>query len=177
MDNRLKRSPGESRQDRTDQDKSRAAPEENFPLVRERRRFRNEFQHEVLPSIPDIPGYHLCWLATNNQYDPLHRRYQMGYQPVLASELTGYDMYQVKQGEQSGHIQCQEMLLCKMPMDVYQDIMLENHHYQPLDEAEKIKLQQEQIVGQSQIHGRGKTLASIEGTINDDTNVKLPTFY
>jgi len=176
MDNRLKRSPGASRENRNAQDDNRAAPEENFPLTKERRRFRHEFQHVVLPTIPDIPGYHLCWLASNNQYDPLHRRFQMGYQPVQASEIPGYDMYRVKEGENTGHIMCNEMLLCKMPMDVYQDIMLENHHYQPLDEAEKIKLQQEQIVGESAIHGRGKKLASIEGTINED-NVRLPTFY
>jgi hypothetical protein len=85
-------------------------------------------------------------------------------------------MYRVKEGENTGHIMCNEMLLCKMPMDIYQDIMLENHHYQPLDEAEKIKLQQEQIVGESAVHGRGKKLASIEGTI-DENDVRLPTFY
>ena len=174
MDSRIKRSAGETRQNRTEQDASRAAPEENFPVAHERRRARNEFQQTVLPSIPDIPGYHLCWLATNSQYDPIHRRFTLGYTPVRADEMPGYDMYKVKDGDQSGHIMCNEMLLCKMPMDVYQDIMLEHHHYQPMDEAEKIKVQQEQLVNQRD--RTGKAMGSIEGGLPDESNVRLPTF-
>jgi hypothetical protein len=174
MDSRIKRSAGETRQNRTEQDASRAAPEENFPVAQERRRARNEFQQTVLPSIPDIPGYHLCWLATNSQYDPIHRRFTLGYTPVRADEMPGYDMYKVKEGDQSGHIMCNEMLLCKMPMDVYQDIMLEHHHYQPMDEAEKIKVQQEQLVNQRD--RTGKAMGSIEGGLPDESNIKLPHF-
>jgi hypothetical protein len=174
MDSRIKRSAGETRQNRTEQDASRAAPEENFPVAHERRRARNENQQTVLPSIPDIPGYHLCWLATNSQYDPIHRRFTLGYTPVRADEMPGYDMYKVKEGDQSGHIMCNEMLLCKMPMDVYQDIMLEHHHYQPMDEAEKIKVQQEQLVNQRD--RTGKAMGSIEGGLPDESNVRLPTF-
>ena len=174
MDSRLKRSAGESRKNRTEQDGSRAAPEENFPVARERRRARNEFQQTVLPSIPEIPGYHLCWLATNSQYDPIHRRFSLGYTPVRSDEMPGYDMYKVKEGDQSGHIMCNEMLLCKMPMNVYQDIMLEHHHYQPMDEADKIRVDQEQLV--SQRDRSGKAAGSIEGSLPDESNVKLPHF-
>jgi hypothetical protein len=174
MDSRIKRSAGETRKNRTEMDESRAAPEENFPMTRERRRARNEFQQTVLPSIPDIPGYHLCWLATNSQYDPIHRRFTLGYTPVRADEMPGYDMYKVKEGDQSGHIMCNEMLLCKMPMDVYQDIMLEHHHYQPMDEAEKIKVQQEQLVNQRD--RSGKAMGSIEGGLPDESNIQLPHF-
>ena len=174
MDSRLKRSAGESRKNRTEQDGSRAAPEENFPVARERRRARNEFQQTVLPSIPEIPGYHLCWLATNSQYDPIHRRFSLGYTPVRSDEMPGYDMYKVKEGDQSGHIMCNEMLLCKMPMDVYQDIMLEHHHYQPMDEADKIRVDQEQMV--SQRDRSGKAMGSVEGGLPDESNIKLPHF-
>ena len=174
MDSRIKRSAGDTRKNRTEMDESRAAPEENFPMTRERRRARNEFQQTVLPSIPDIPGYHLCWLATNSQYDPIHRRFTLGYTPVRADEMPGYDMYKVKEGDQSGHIMCNEMLLCKMPMDVYQDIMLEHHHYQPMDEAEKIKVQQEQLVNQRD--RSGKAMGSIEGGLPDESNIQLPHF-
>lgn len=174
MDSRIKRSAGDTRKNRTEMDESRAAPEENFPVAHERRRARNEFQQTVLPNIPDIPGYHLCWLATNSQYDPIHRRFSLGYTPVRADEMPGYDMYKVKEGDQSGHIMCNEMLLCKMPMDVYQDIMLEHHHYQPMDEAEKIKVQQEQLVNQRD--RSGKAMGSIEGGLPDESNVRLPTF-
>lgn len=174
MDSRIKRSAGDTRKNRTEMDEGRAAPEENFPLTRERRRARNEFQQTVLPNIPEIPGYHLCWLATNSQYDPIHRRFALGYMPVRADEMPGYDMYKVKEGDQSGHIMCNEMLLCKMPMDVYQDIMLEHHHYQPMDEAEKIKVQQEQLVGQKDRSGR--SIGAIEGGLPDESDVRLPHF-
>ena len=174
MDSRLKRPAGESRKNRTEQDGSRAAPEENFPIVRERRRARNEFQQTVLPSVPDIPGFHLCWLATNSQYDPIHRRFSLGYTPVRSDEMPGYDMYKVKEGDQSGHIMCNEMLLCKMPMDDYQDIMLEHHHYQPMDEADKIRVDQEQLV--SQRDRSGKAMGSIEGGLPDESSIKLPHF-
>ena len=174
MDSRLKRSAGESRKNRTEQDAPRAAPEENFPVVRERRRARNEFQQTVLPTIPEIPNFHLCWLATNSQYDPIHRRFTLGYMPVRADEMPGYDMYKVKEGDQSGHIMCHEMLLCKMPMDIYQDIMLEHHHFQPMDEADKIRVDQEQLV--SQRDRSGKAAGSIEGGLPDESSVKLPHF-
>lgn len=173
-DDRLKKDATAGREPRSTQDKLRAAPEENFPVARERRRARNEFQQTVLPSIPDIPGFHLCWLATNSQYDPIHRRFSLGYAPVRADEMPGYDMYKVKDGDQSGHIMCNEMLLCKMPMDVYQDIMLEHHHYQPMDEADKIRVDQEQLVNQRD--RSGKAAGSIEGGLPDESSVKLPFF-
>lgn len=173
-DSKLKHGAGNSRTNRTEQDAGRAAPEEHFPMAQERRRARNEFQQSILPTIPDIPGYHLCWLATNSQYDPIHRRFSLGYAPVRSDEMPGYEMYRVKDGDQSGHIMCNEMLLCKMPMDVYQDIMLEHHHFQPMDEAEKIKVQQEQLVGQRD--RSGKAVGSVEGGLPDESNVKLPYF-
>lgn len=174
MDSRIKRSTGETRQNRTEENTTRAAPEEKFPMAQERRRARNEFQQTVLPNIPDIPGFHLCWLATNSQYDPIHRRFSLGYTPVRSDEMPGYDTYKVKEGDQSGHIMCNEMLLCKMPMDIYQEIMLEHHHYQPMDEAEKIKIQQEQLVNQRD--RTGKAMGSIEGGLPDESNITLPYF-
>ena len=173
MDQRIKKNTNASRESRSAQDRSRAAPEEGFATTKERRRFRNEFQQVALPTIPDIPGYHLCWLATNSQYDPLHRRLTMGYTPVLAEEMPGYEMYRVKDGDQTGHIVCNEMLLCKMPMELYQDIMLEHHHYAPMDEAEKLNVQQEQLV--SKKDSSGKQLVTIEGGIQED-DVRTPSF-
>jgi hypothetical protein len=52
--------------------------------------------------------------------------------------------------------------------------MLEHHHYQPMDEAEKIKVQQEQLVNQRD--RTGKAMGSIEGGLPDESNVRLPTF-
>jgi hypothetical protein len=174
MDNRLKKDSNSGRESRADQNSSRAAPEEKFAMAQDRRRFRNEFQQVALPTMPEIPGYHLCFLATNSQYDPIHRRFQLGYTPVSASEMPGYDMYRVKDGDHSGYIMVNEMLLCKMPMDVYQDIMLEQHHWAPMDEAEKIKVQQEQLVGAKD--RSGKAMGAIEGGLPDENGIRLPSF-
>ena len=174
MDNRLKKDSKSGRENRSEQDSSRAAPEEKFAMAQDRRRFRNEFQQVALPTMPDIPGYHLCYLATNSQYDPIHRRFSMGYTPVRADEMPGYDMYRVKDGDNAGHIMVNEMLLCKMPMDLYQEIMLEQHHYAPMDEAEKIKVQQEQLVGAKD--RSGKAMGAIEGGLPDESGVRLPSF-
>ena len=52
------------------------------------------------------------------------------------------------------------MILFKIPETVYQDIMAHFHHDMPLEEATKIKLQAEQVVGRD---SNGKSLGQIEG--------------
>jgi len=47
-------------------------------------------------------------------------------------------------------------------MDVYQDVMTQMHHELPNDEADKIRVQVEQLQGQAQ-DSNGRSLAEIEG--------------
>jgi hypothetical protein len=67
------------------------------------------------------------------------------------------------------------MLLHKIPMDIYQDIMAHFHHDAPLEEANKIRLQAEQQVGRD---SNGKALGRIEGEglDNIDQRVEAPIF-
>jgi hypothetical protein len=176
-DQRLKKNLRSGRESRGEEDLQRRAPEEHMVSSEERRRmFRSEWLQEALPKPPEIPGFHLCWLSTTNQYDPIHKRLRMGYEPVKASELPGFENYRVKSGEMEGFISCNEMVLYKIPMDIYQDIMAEMHHYAPLDEQEKIKVQQEQLIENSR-DSRGKSLITVEGNSSDfDRNLKAPTF-
>ena len=104
MDNRLKKNLNAGRENRgATADASRAAPEEKFVSSEERRRmFRSEWLQEALPTPPEIPGFHLCWLSSTNQYDPIHKRLRMGYTPVKAEELPGFENYRVKAGEKIG---------------------------------------------------------------------------
>jgi hypothetical protein len=53
------------------------------------------------------------------------------------------------------------MLLFKLPMDVYQDIMTHMHHEMPQDEEEKIRVQVENLQGARD--SRGKSLVGVEG--------------
>ena len=53
------------------------------------------------------------------------------------------------------------MLLFKLPQDIYQEIMTYQHHDRPREEAEKIKVQLENLQGQRDSNGR--SLMSVEG--------------
>jgi len=175
MDDRLKKNVTAGRETRAQDDLGRAAPEENFALSEERRKmFRSEWLQEALPTPPEIPGYHLCWLSSNNQYDPIHKRMRLGYEPVKADELPGFEHLKVKAGEHVGFVACNEMLLYKLPQEIYQELMLELHHKAPLDEQEKIKVQQEQLLGQRD--SNGKTLLSVEGDGFNNTTIPTPVF-
>jgi hypothetical protein len=178
MDNRLKKNLGAGgRENRgATVDKSRAAPEQSFVSSEERRRmFRSEWLQEALPTPPAIPGFHLCWLSSTNQYDPIHKRLRMGYTPVKAEELPGFENFRVKAGEHEGFVACNEMILYKMPEEVYQDIMSEMHHHAPLDEQEKIKVQQDQLLNAKDSNGR--RLGMLEGDgMNFDQTAVAPVF-
>lgn len=162
MDTRIKKSLNSGgRENRAVLDASRDAPENLFVSSDERRKmWKDEWTQEALPKIPEIPGWHLCWLSTTNSYDSIDKRIRLGYVPVKAEELPGYDNYRVKAGEHIGFIACNEMLLYKLPMDLYQDVMAQMHHDAPLEEANKIRVQAEQIQGRD---SSGKRLGQVEG--------------
>ena len=176
MDDRIKKNAGVGRESRAADDRKRDAPETNFAFSEERRKmFRSEWLQEALPTPPEIPGYHLCWLSSTNQYDPIHKRMRMGYEPVKAEELPGFEHLRVKAGEHAGFVSCNEMILYKMPMDLYQEIMFEIHHRAPLEEQDKIKVQQEQLLGARDSGGR--SLVSVEGEgMESNATAKTPIF-
>ena len=140
-----------------------------------RRRFQSEFTQEVLPKVDLGPEWHACWLSSTNQYDTIHSRMKLGYVPVTADELSGYEHLRVKEGEHIGHISCNEMLLYKMPMDIYQDYMAEMHHFRPMDEAGKIRVQQEQLMT-SVKDSKGRPLVQREGDDTDLPDIPAPIF-
>jgi hypothetical protein len=176
MDNRLKRNTNVGRESRAMGDVSREAPEKNFALSQEKRRmFRDEFLQQSLPTAPEIPGFHSCWLSTTNQYDPIHRRMQIGYVPVKAEEVPGFEHYKVKSGEMEGFISVNEMVLYKLPEEIYQEYMAEVHHHAPMDEQEKIKVQQDQLLNARDSNGRA--LGKIEGDgMQFDLSREAPVF-
>jgi hypothetical protein len=149
MDSRLKKSlSAGGRETRASEDANRSAPEEKFVSSQERRKmWSDEWTQSALPKLPDLPGWHLCWLSTTNSYDSIDKRIRLGYVPVTQDEMRGFENYRVKAGEHAGYIACNEMLLFKIPIDMYQDIMLQMHHEKPMEEAEKIRVQLESLQG------------------------------
>ena len=179
MESRLKKSLNAGgRNDRASGDASRQAPEEKFISTQERRKmWSEEWTQSALPKLPNMDGWHLCWLSTTNSYDSIDKRIRLGYVPVKSEELPGYENYRVKAGEHVGYISCNEMLLFKLPMDVYQDHMLYHHHELPREEAEKVRVQLESLQGQRDSNGKRLVDVEGEGLGNfDQQPSKLPVF-
>lgn len=179
MDSRLKKSlQAGGRNDRASEDASRRPPEEKFASSQERRKmWSDEWTQSALPKVPEIPGWHLCWLSTTNAYDTIDKRMRLGYVPVKADELPGFDNYRVKAGEHVGQIACNEMLLFKLPMDVYQEVMTQLHFDAPLEEEEKIRSQMENIQGARD--SNGKRLVQLEegmGRFDHQQTNRAPIF-
>jgi hypothetical protein len=162
-DSRLKKSLNAGgRQDRDNGEANHQAADEKFISSQERRRaWSEELTQSALPKLPEMAGWHLCWLSTTNTYDSIDKRMRLGYVPVKADEFPGYEDYRIKAGEHIGHISCNEMLLYKLPMDIFQEVMLYHHHEQPLEEAQKIRVQVESLQGTRDSNGR--SLVSVEG--------------
>ena len=179
MESRLKKSlKAGAREDRSNGEASHQAPEDKFISAQERRKmWSEEWTKSALPKLPNMDGWHLCWLSTTNTYDSIDKRIRLGYVPVKSEELPGYEDYRVKSGEHVGYISCNEMLLFKLPMDIYQEVMTHMHHDKPREEADKIRVQLESLQGQRDSNGR--SLVNVEGEgigSIDQQPSKLPVF-
>jgi hypothetical protein len=176
VDRRLKKNlDAGGRESRASLDTSREAPEEMFASSVERTKaWKDEWTQRALPETPQIPGFHLCWLSTTNSYDSIDKRMRLGYSPVKDTEVKGMDQNKLKSGEHAGFISCNEMLLYKIPLDLFQEVMQHFHHEAPLEEADKIRQQAEQL-GRDR---NGKKLGQVEGEgmANFDEYVPTPVF-
>ena len=175
MDERIRKNLNAGRESRASQDRKSDTDALASSKTR-KRRFQNEFTQSALPTLESTdPNWHYCWLSTTNQYDTIHSRIRMGYVAVTADEMPGFEHLRLKEGEHAGHISCNEMLLYKLPMDVYQDYMAEMHHYRPMGEASKVKVQQESLMGSIK-DSRGRPLVQQEGDSMDVSDVPPPVF-
>lgn len=106
--------------------------EELFAMVRD--------VNTKLPSPPEIKGYHLCWLTTTNQSDPIEHRLRIGYQLVQQSELPGFSLPSQQSAQVSdNHIRVNEMVLAKISMERFNTIMKYLHHDLPLEQVQTLK--------------------------------------
>lgn len=101
--------------------------------------FRQSFAAEKLPRIPDIPGFHTCWLTTTNNADPIFRRLNWGYELIKVTDVPGLERNQIKDGDYIGCIGVGEMVAAKLPLELYEMYMTEVHHTQPLQEEGKLR--------------------------------------
>lgn len=159
-DERLKKELGVGRQSRDMEDRQVT---ENREVTDDDRleMFRAQLFNDALPDLPNIPGYHMCWLTTTNPRDPIHRRIQLGYEPIKASEVPGMEFASIKTGEWAGMIGVNEMIAFKLPETLYQRFMQEAHHDAPLREENKLAETAE--IMRQQAEGSGSTLFEGDG--------------
>ena len=107
--------------------------------------FRDKWANSALPDLPVgvIPGMHLCWLSTTNTYDSIDKRMALGYEPVKAGELgKGFEgLGKMSSGKFEGCVSCNEMVLFKLPEDIYQEVMRMLHLEDPLEHQKNITAQ------------------------------------
>jgi len=136
---RIKRDLEDRLEDRIQETKERiAAADPASDSKRERAEaFRDRWQNNALPDIPGgvIPGFHLCWLSTTNNYDSIDKRMALGYEPVKAAELgKGFEtLGKMSSGKFEGCVSCNEMVLFKLPEELYQEAMRLMHLEDPLE--------------------------------------------
>ena len=140
---RIKRDIDERLADRVQETKDRIATTGEKDLNRERiEAFRDKWQNNALPDIPDglVPGFHLCWLSTTNNYDSIDKRMALGYEPVKAAELgKGFEgLGKMSSGKFEGCVSCNEMVLFKLPEEIYQEVMRMMHLEDPLEHQRNI---------------------------------------
>lgn len=146
-----------------------------YTLEERRRMMRAEWDTDILPQPPQDPGWHYCWLSTTSSTDPVYRRLRRGYELVKADQLKGWNQLKVTQGEYEGFVGCNEMILARIPEELYQEAMRYLHHELPLAEEGRIR---EQALVERQVQDRdGQDLFTAEGRFNRlERNARTPKF-
>jgi len=176
-DERLKKDAGSSvRGSRDGADVDRVQDGSALSAEQRRMMLRQDWVQEVLPTPPKLPGFHCCWLSTTNSTDPIYKRVQRGYVPVKASEIPGFgSQYMAQGGEFDGCVVCNEMLLFKIPEQLYNDLMTIYHHDLPTEQESAIR---DRVSQNSQYDSDGRQLNQVEGDFNKfgTGSSRTPTF-
>jgi hypothetical protein len=119
------------------------AGNENVAAARTRaQEFIDQWTNTALPDIPGdiLPGFHICWLSTTSSYDTIDKRMALGYEPVKAVELgPKYDhLSKMDSGKFEGCVSCNEMILAKIPEELYQEAMKLMHFELPMEHQTNI---------------------------------------
>lgn len=136
---------------------------------------RNEWLYEALPRPPAIPGFHTCWLTTTNPADSITKRIRMGYVLVRIEEVPEFEHLKIHSGEMEGCVSVNEMILAKIPTEMYQEIMTEFHHRMPLEEEGRIRENMEQMAAQTRDSSGRRLVNRMEEGFESLGREKVPT--
>lgn len=125
--------------------------------------FRSSLYNNVLPNLPKIKGFHVCWLTTNNPADSIPSRMRLGYELIEPHEVPGFESLSIKTGEYAGAIGVNEMIAAKLPLHLFQMYMAEAHHHAPLAEEQKLSDALDAVAEQARATAkRGKKAIRVE---------------
>lgn len=176
-EDRLRKTSSVSRDDRAMEDR---AVTENREMTDADRieLFKMQLFQNVLPDLPKIPGYHVCWLSTTSQNDTILSRERLGYTPITRADIPGwdYDKVSLKTGEYAGLIGLNEMLAYKITDKLYQAYMTHSHHTAPNEQDGKLVADIDQISQQAK---SGKSYVQTQeglDTIKENLSKRAPVF-
>jgi hypothetical protein len=101
--------------------------------------FVDSHGQSVMPDLPQMDGFHTCWLTTTNPRDTIARRRMMGYQLIRAEEIPGWAGLSMKTGEFAGVISVNEMVAARISLRLYNRYMKHSHEALPRSEEEKLR--------------------------------------
>jgi hypothetical protein len=107
--------------------------------------FMDSLDQSVLPNLPKMPGYHVCWLTTSNPRDTVPNRLRMGYELITDRMVPGFEGASPKSANYPGVLTVNEMLAARIPLRLYNRMMEYVHHDMPLSEEEKLRAKVESI--------------------------------
>ena len=171
MDERLKKEVGRDdlRASRNIGTERRSRDSEDRPVSQNREltederveMFRMAQFNDVLPDLPNIPGYHVCWLSTTHNNDTIPQRLRLGYVPVSPDEAPDLKFANLKTGDYAGMIGINEMIAFKLPLGLYQRYMQIRHHDEPNHQVEAALSQQDRM--RAEAERQGATVEEEEG--------------
>lgn len=137
--------------------------------------FLGALDQSVLPDLPKMPGYHVCWLTTSHQSDTIPRRLRLGYTLISAAELgPEWSSTSLKTGDYAGCVAINEMIAAKIPLRQYERYMAELHHVRPLSEEEKLRAAIDQA--REDAESRGAALHEGDAMAGIVRRAKMPSF-
>lgn len=106
--------------------------------------FESGVNQGVLPTLPKMPGYHVCWLTTVSLSDPIQRRLQLGYELIYDNMLPGWRGGTSYDGDGKpdpfpGVVRVREMVAARIRLSLYNRFMKHLHETMPLSDEEKLR--------------------------------------
>lgn len=137
--------------------------------------FEDSINQSILPNLPKMEGYHVCWLSTSSARDTIPNRQRMGYQLITSEMCPGFEQAtSVKSSAFPGVISINEMVAARIPVRLYERMMRRVHHELPAAEEAKMRAMLDQKKAEAEEIG-GKLIEG-DGMSSLGKRVPAPSF-